>query len=256
MAVCISNDLLKQFTDLIPQIPTLDSLAQPVGNCTPDIANLLNSGTAFANPLSGGSNCIQLEIQSVLTVLNSLSGLTGAQTTTVNSGISTVTNAATQLTGFDTHTNGLITSLPQNMGTVLGCIRSRASLGSSLPVNPCKLMDDVMGTILGAGAQLLNSLGDALAPIVAALLAPIAALVAVIASALAPLANAIAAIVDQLLKETKALTDIFQEVSNFSFANAIANQANDPCLQAIFNAVGTPNLLECLVNNLPGFNIF
>ena len=256
MAACISSDLLKQFTDLIPKIPSLDDFIQPVSSCTPDVANLLNSGNAFANPLTGASDCIQLEIGSLLTALGGLSGLTGTQTTTVTSGISTLTSAVSQLTSFDTHTNGLITALPQNMGTVLGSIRSRASLGSSLPANPCKLLDDMMGSILGVGGQLLNSLGDAIAPIAAAILGPIAGLVAAIAGALAPLANAIAGIADQILKEIKALTDIFQEVTNFSFANAISNQANDPCLQAIFNAVGTPDLLGCLSNHLPDFNVF
>lgn len=254
--VSISGDLLKQFTDLIPNIPSIDSLITPVSSCTPDIAGLLNSGSAFANPLSSALGDCQLEIGNLIGSLGGLGGLTSPQQISVDSAITALTGANSGLTDFSGHTNGLITGLPQNMGSILGCMRSRATLGSSLPVNPCKLLDDIMGSVLGVGGQLLNSLVDAIAPIAAAILVGPAAIVAAIAGALAPLANAVAGIADQIAKELKMLTDVFSEVENFSFANAIANQANDPCLQSIFNAVGTPDLIGCLASNLPDFNIF
>lgn len=260
--VALSSDLLKQFTDLVPDIPSLSDLAIPVAGCVPDIAGLLNAGSglastlgnAFSNPLAGSIGDCQLEIGNLLGLLNGRLG--EGQDSSINSAISSLTGANSGLTDFSGHTNGLITGLPQNMGGVLGCIRSRASLGSSLPVNPCKLLDDVMGSILGIGGQLLNSLVDAIGPIVAAIAGGIAGLVSVIAGALAPLANAVAGIADQIAKELSMLIGVLDEVANFSFANAIANQANDPCLQAIFNAVGTPDLINCLSSSLPDFKIF
>jgi len=254
--VAVSGDLLKQYTNLIPVVPSIQSLSYPVSKCTKEVAGLLEAGRAFSNPLSNALGDCQSQVQNILGNLNSLTGLTNPQLTTIDSGISTLTMASTQLTGFETHTNGLVNNLPQNMGTVMSCIRNRAALGNVLPVNPCTLLDEVMGTILGIGGQLLNNLVNALEPIVTALLGPIAALLLAISKALAPLTNAIAAIADQILKEVNALAKIFQEVTNVAFANSVANQANDPCLQAIYNAVGTPDLLSCLSSNIPGFKVF
>ena len=115
------------FTGLIPQIPTLDDLALPLSQCSLDSFDLLQTNSAFQNPLAGPISDCLAEIANILAVsgftsgpefdlMNQLTDVFGGGTFDLGGGV-----VGPGLLG---HSNGLSSSLPALMGQSTSFIRS------------------------------------------------------------------------------------------------------------------------------------
>ncbi len=260
--VALDGNLLKDFIGLIPEIPTFADFAIPITPCASEVNGLLNTGNAFVNPLTGAIGECIASLNTLLSDINSLTGFDIAfpkefnQMQRLLDPLSS-TSAVGSFNSLQSHSDGLILDMPQNMALSMACVRARAStIPTSLPSSPCDLLNDVMGTLLGGAAGIIAALVDPFAPIINAIAGGFAALASLIAGAAAAIGAAIAGMIGAIADEIGKLAGILNEVKNFAFANAIPNLGEDPCLQAVFNAVGSGDLLGCLFNNLPNFKLF
>ena len=162
--VALDGNLLKDFIGLIPEVPTFADFAIPITPCVSQVNGLLNAGNAFVNPLTGAiSDCIN-SLNSLLSDINALTGFDIAfptqfkQMQTLLDPLSP-TSAIGSFNSLQSHSDGLILDMPQNMALSMACVRARAStVPTSLPTSPCDLLNDVMGTLLGGAAAIIAAL--------------------------------------------------------------------------------------------------
>ena len=259
------GDLINKVT-LIPQIPTADSFAQPT---LPEVKGLFNliqanlgvpGGGLFQNPLAGDlAACLGLDLSGVPLVTPSSGSIPGLRAQHLLDFPNPIDQDAALLSAFDdaesglndyqTHSNALINggispgapatnlnSLADNIGPVISNLRVTQSIGSGLDIsNPCNALNNVYGSILGDGAQLLANLVAALASLIAgAIIAALGPILAVI------------------INEVAALLALLNELISFASSSSLVNLSLDPCAQALYNSAGTPALLGALPN-LPNF---
>jgi len=130
----------------------------------------------------------------------------------------------------------VIPPLADNLGPVISCLRVTQSVGGGLdPSNPCNALNNIFGSILGTGAQLVDLLTKALAGLVALVIKEAA--------------DAILAVIGD---ELAALAAILSELTSFASSSSLVNLSLDPCAQALYNSAGTPALLGALPN-IPDF---
>jgi len=143
------------------------------------------------------------------------------------------------LPGILNHTNTITESLP-NILNAMGMKNSvsAALLNKANAVETCLSQTEIMGLLLGLGQELLNTVNTVLKGILALALLGIAALLAGIATLLAPLKKAISELYNQLIKENKALQELYKFLEDYALASLLA-VTRDPCIAAIVNAVGS-----------------
>ena len=228
------GDLINKLT-LLPQIPTLDSFVMPTLPEVKVLFNLLNlPGGAFQNPIAGPIGACLEEIVDLSDLeLNPLNGPF----------LSAFGSASSALGLFRTHTNSAIAGLPLNMNPVIAGLKVTQSVGGGLSAgNPCSALNDIFGSILGDGANLVAALAAALAYAIAAVLPT------EITDAISAILDAATAFIVMIDDEVQALADLLQLLQNFAAASSLTNLSTDPCAQALFNSAGTPGLLNALPN--------
>lgn len=258
--VCLTGG---SFTGLIPQIPTITP--PNVSSCLPDVLGLIQGGNAFQNPLTG-------PITDCISELGSIFGVEGFTSGPEFDAVTSIANAftvgqettpgvpATFVPGLLTHTDNLADAAPALLTQGSSLINGSVMMGSaglnSVPSNPCELLDSIMGTILGAANDIINVLAELIGPIVEAIIGGLVAVLGAIALVIGAIAEAVAALLGVIADEIAALAKFLADFLDFSIANSLVGIASDPCLQAILNALGTPDLINCLVSGVPNFNVF
>lgn len=258
---CISDII--DFLNQIPNPPSLSDLAIPTDQNCLNVFNLLQSGTPlFQNSLG---NQLQDCLNEIKTAINIVDGFTPGDTRT---DALNVLNNVTSALGTDPsdlgggvaggllgHTNFLSTQLasPGFINGAIACLGVRAAaglIGSSN--NGCLDLDGILGSVLGSGTGLVNNIFSAVEPLLNAIAGGVGAVAEIITGVIAGVVGPLADIASRILGELNGLSQLINELSQFSFASGLCNLSNDPCAQAIFNATGTASLLNALPN-LPRF---
>lgn len=250
---CISDII--DFLNLIPSPPNINDLIQPTDQQCLNIFGLIQNGTPlFQNPLASEVQDCLNEITQAIGIVNGFAP--GTVKTDALNVLNNVSNAiGASPGGFLNHTNALSAQLgtPGFLNGVSACLGVRSTAGSLLnTANACLDLDDILGSILGSGAELVNNVVDAIQPLLDAVAAGVAAVASVIAAVIAAVIAPLAALASKLANELSSLSSIVEELEQFSLANSLCNLTDDPCMQAIFNATGTPALLNALPD-LPRF---
>jgi len=259
---CISD--VVNFLNLIPNPPSITDLAIPTDQSCLDLFSLLQSGTPiFQNSLG---NQLQECLDEISTAIGIVDGFTpGATKTSALGVLNDVTSAlgtdpsdlgGNIAGGFLGHTNFLNTQLSSPgflSGTIasLGVKSAAGAIGGSSN-NGCLDLDGVLGSLLGSGTELVNNIFSAVQPLLDAVAGGVGAVAGVIAGVVAGVVGPLADIASKILGELNNINSVLSDISQFSFASGLCNLSNDPCAQAIFNAAGTPALL----NALPGMPKF
>ncbi len=243
------------FTGLIPQIPTFTP--PDFNSCVPDVFNLVQGGGAFQNPLETPIADCLAQLSSILGV--GLPG--GAELDAITSMVDVLgTTGIGGVPGLLAHSGGLVGNMPALMASgnsLLSGVSALSGIGAAaLPGNPCELLDDIMGSVLGAANDAINSVADLVGPIFDAIGGPVQDVVDAITPVLGDITSAVISLSGIIQAEIDKLSEFLTDITNFSFAKSIPSLANDPCLQSIFNAVGTPDLINCLISGVPKFNVF
>ena len=163
--------------------------------------------------------------------------------------------------GLESHTDSLINSAPTLMSQGSSLINgtsmmNAAGLIGSFPDNPCELLDDIMGSVLGGANDVINALADQIQPLIAFIGGPLEDLEDAIVAAIGPIADAVSGVADMIFDEIASLSNFLSDFNEFTQANNIIGVSIDPCLQSVLNAIGTPDLIQCLTAGVPGFNVF
>lgn len=249
--VCLTSDFFinGSSTGRVPQIPTITT--PNVSDCLPKVLGLIQGGNAFQNPLSGPITDCLIEIASIF-------GVPGFPT--FGPEFNAITSVVNSYTGLLSHTDGLVAAAPSLLAQGSSLINGSVMMGSvglaSVPSNPCELLDGIMGTVLGAANDIIMVIDALLGPIIDAIADTLEAVLGAIVAVLGPLADAIAALASIIAAELANLANFLSDFLNFSTANSLIGIAGDPCLQAILNALGTPDLINCLISSIPNFNVF
>ncbi len=187
--------------------------------------------------------------------------INSALTRTTDPAVTTALNGLkTQVTSLQTHTNRLVfgdTSatpirggLPRNIGQTLAAINLNDTLNASTGavaaegVDPCALVQNFLGRILGAGAALLSA--------IQALLDPILALVGDLTAALTAVLGQISSLTGQLLSlirnEIATFLEWLGKAINFGLARFLSrlNLPRNACAALALGAVATPALIAIL----------
>lgn len=217
-------------TDLIPEIPNITDFDIPLLTGVQELFDILQGktpGGIYQNPVSSGISDCQASVQALL------SNPEHAENSVL---LNTLNEVPPALNALQNHTDSTIANMNRTIGPVMSGLRVRQSVGQGLPSNnPCLAINDIFGTLLGAGLLLLGALA--------------AALVSLIPE---EILNAINNIFNLIAKEVAALNQLLKELQDFATASSIANLSLDPCAQAIFNTIGTPGMLGAL-SNMPKF---
>lgn len=236
------GDLINKI-GLIPQIPSLADLTLPTLPEVGDLFNIIQGNIGvpglglFQNPIAGDINLCAIATQFLI----DNGDFTGQPAL-----LTTVGDASSALSAYSAHTDSLVSGLPDNIGPVISCLRVTQSVGSGLdPSNPCNALNNIFGSILGEGAQLIDALTQALAAVILPIVGPAIGIIAGIASVVADILGRIAS-------EVAALAAVLTELTSFASSSGLTNLSLDPCAQALYNSAGTPALLGSLPN-LPNF---
>jgi len=245
--------------ELIPNPPSADDFTFPVEDSIINLFRFAQAGTPFfQNPLSGPlSQCIA-EINAAIREIGVLEQSSppgvAAQLAVASQFLDSIGKT---LGRWNSHINGaLVGELNGNpgfLGQIENSIRIRATTDAvANALNACQDESDFLGSILGDGQELLNTLVGPLAAIIGALAAGVAAFLAAFNQFRDEALAAIAAIVDLIQKETLNLANMIADAIAWGLANAISSLVNDPCAAAVINAAGT----SILLNNLPNLPRF
>lgn len=212
-----------------------------------DIAKGLNEGTPmFTNPVSTTSTRNM--------VTEALSRTTDPTVT------STLTRLQTQITSLQTHTNRLVfgdtSALPtrggltRNIGQALAAIDLNDTLNiqtasaAARTVDPCALIQDFLGRILGAGAALLSAIRSVLRPI----LNLIGDLTEALTEVLGRLSSLASQILNLIANEIATFLEWIAKQINFGLARFLSrlNLPRNACAALALGAVATPALIAIL----------
>ena len=214
--------------DRIPNIPSPEDYFIPTQTGVKDIfSHLQGGGSAFRNPVTSDINS---NLAMIKEIRNDPIHVSDPALQTA------LTKAETGLNSFQAHTDSSVSGLRQNFSPVISLLRVRQSVGPGLSAqNPCNSLNNLYGSLLGLGLLLLAALA--------------AALISLIPE---NILKAIDDILTMILKEAAAINALLSELSNFALASLLAGLADDPCAQALLNAVGAQDVLNSLPQ-LPKF---
>lgn len=187
-----------------------------------------------------------------------------------------VSDVGSSMNSFVSHTNNLIFGsddgslisggIASNTGSVISSIQldnTYAALGedgSATEQDPCALMEQFMGSVLGTGERILNEALEVAKKVAGLLGAVVAALAggvaAVIGAALAALNAAISAIRDKVSEVLNLISDELGKFRewlnkqiNYGIGNFLAGTGLDrfgDCAKLIIDSVGTSGLIDII----------
>lgn len=214
------------------------------------VFGLLQNGSAFQNPLSDSFNQVQqyygLVAVEAATQLG-LGNITTPQYNQINNSMGNMYNGVlspTPTTGtpsYYQHTNDTVNNMPNNLSVARSAISVNQTMAPT--VNPCSVMQDMFGSVLGTGATVLTGLIGLLALMLAKL---VGGAILEVLTLLAEIDGVVAQIVDQVLGEIGALLNNTAIATIFGAALSILSFASDPCSLLVLAATGTSALTDIL----------
>ena len=207
------------------------------------VYGLLQSGTAYQNPLAGNFAAVSTLTPQLTTQIAAMQ--TGGQLTPTQASqlLAQVTASQSQSTALETHTTSTIASLTSNLSLATYGIQMSQNLGIGT-ASPCDQLNSFFGSLLGSGSglmgQLINGLTQLLGLLVGGAVEAALALLSTIEAAISSIANMIA-------NEIAALAGLSGLGSLVGQMNQLFNFLDIPCASQLINAVGSAALLANLV---------
>lgn len=169
--------------------------------------------------------------------------------------------ASNSLTSLETHMNGIkgadpgqpgslgTANLVKNMG-ISSMEKTRQETLGIAPTNPCDAILGFFGSIMGGLNSVLNTISTAIGSVLDLINDGIAAVIAgidsIIGPALAAIESAVTAIVETIAKELADFAKAVLDVIDFSHSLSLPNFFKDPCLRAVLEIAGPPELNTAL----------
>ncbi len=140
------------------------------------------------------------------------------------------------------HTNTITESLP-NILNAMGLKNSFDAkyLGVANAVETCLTQVGIMGSLLGLGKQILDSINTIIKGILGLAVLGAAALLAGINQLLQPLKDNIRKLYEMILGEQSTIKQLYDFLNDYALAALLA-VTQDPCIRAIVNGVGSEKI--------------
>lgn len=207
---------------------TLDNVSL-VSNILP----MVQAKTAFINPLTDIHATIGTSISSVQGSMGAIN-LDSVSMGAINTVLGAASTASASLLD---HAQSHLDNISIN--TSYFHEGSKVSKILDPNIMQCAGFSDIFGSILGFGESLLNELNDAISSI----LSLINQGIDFITNMINGIINKITALI---IKELSGLTSLLSNMLNLTDVSTIFNMLKDPCLSAIVNTVGSPDLKSVL----------
>lgn len=217
----------------------------------------LNSGTQMlADPTAAVQTATHSAINGVVVPLENAPNFNADLVAQCSNALSDSTNA---VTSFASHCADHVANFAQRASLAESAINLNETLQTHS--NPCDLLQSLFGSIMGAGAALLNglrtlmgTLQNAINTVLGAINTAIAAAQAALQAVLAQINAAINSILSMISAEVSALADWLGKLANYGLANLLSLFNFGPqgqCIKNLIGAVATPAAHAIFAAHLP-----